>query len=92
DPLLQEYPEADLIVRIKVGEMFFNCPRYVHRMSRVESSKYVPQAGKDTPVPQWKRINAIQDVLPAKVQGVAEKLGGSITPEEYAIKVMTGEG
>ena len=92
DPLLPEYPEADLIVRIKVGEMFFNCPRYVHRMSRVEASKYVPQAGKDTPPPQWKRINAIQDVLPAGVQGVAEKLGGTITPEEYALKVISGEG
>jgi len=92
DPLLQEYPEADLIVRVKVGEMFFNCPRYVHRMSRAEASKYVPQAGKDTPAPQWKRINAIQDVLPGCAQGIAEKLGGTITPEEYAMKVMTGEG
>ncbi|MCX7178362.1 MAG: pyridoxamine 5'-phosphate oxidase family protein [Proteobacteria bacterium] len=92
DPLLPEYPGAEMIVRVKISEMFFNCPRYVHRMSRSESSKYVPQAGKDTPQPQWKRIDAIQDVLPAQVQGVAEKMGGIITPEAYAAMVIKGEG
>lgn len=88
DPLQSEYPGADLMVRVNISEIFYNCPRYVHRMSRVESSKYVPQEGRDTAPPQWKRINAIQDVLPSCDQGVAEKLGGIITPEEYAAMLM----
>lgn len=92
DSLLSEYPGADMIVRVKIGEIFINCPRYVHRMQRIETSQYVPQPGKETPIPQWKRIDAVQDALPASEQGLAEKLGGTITPEEYGEKVMKGEG
>ena len=92
DPLLYEYPGADMIVRVKISEIFINCPRYIHRMHRAESSKYVPQEGKDAPTPQWKRINALQDALPVCDQGLTEKLGGTITPEEYGAMVMNGEG
>ena len=31
DPLLQEYAEAQLVVRVAVSEIFRNCPRYGHR-------------------------------------------------------------
>lgn len=92
DPLLLEYPGADMIVRVNISEIFINCPRYIHRMQRVESSKYVPQARKETPLPQWKRIDALQDALPVCDQGIAEKLGGAISPEEYGAMVMNGEG
>ncbi|WP_341328248.1 pyridoxamine 5'-phosphate oxidase family protein [Methylotuvimicrobium sp. KM2] len=92
DSLLSKYPGADMIVRVKIGEIFINCPRYIHRMQRIETSKYVPQPDNETPIPQWKRIDAIQDALPASEQGLAEKLGGTITPEEYGEKVMKGEG
>lgn len=92
DALLSEYPGADMIVRVKISEIFINCPRYIHRMSRIQTSKYVPQEGKETPPPQWKRIDAIQDALPASDQGLAEKLGGTITPEEYGTMVMNGQG
>ena len=92
DPLLSEYPGADMIVRVSISEIFVNCPRYIHRMQRIESSKYVPQTGKDTPIPQWKRIDAVQDALPTCEKGLAEKLGGTIMSEEYGEMVMKGEG
>jgi hypothetical protein len=60
-------------------------------MSHTQTSKYVPQEGKETPSPQWKRIDAIQDVLPTNDQDIAEKLGGTITPEEYGAMLMNGE-
>jgi predicted pyridoxine 5'-phosphate oxidase superfamily flavin-nucleotide-binding protein len=91
DCLLAEYPGADMIVRVKISELFINCPRYIHRMSHIQTSKYVPQEGKETPSPQWKRIDAIQDVLPTNDQDIAEKLGGTITPEEYGAMLMNGE-
>jgi uncharacterized protein len=34
DPLLQEYAEAQLVVRVTVSEIFRNCPRYVHRYKK----------------------------------------------------------
>jgi len=92
DPLLSAYPGAQAIVRVRISELFVNCPRYIHRMQRVESSKYVPQAGSEAPTPQWKRIDAVQDVLPPCDHGIAEKTGGTITPEQYGELVKNREG
>src|ERR1044072_7251141 len=38
DPLLQDYTEAQLVVRAAVTEIFRNCPRYVHRYKKVRPS------------------------------------------------------
>ena len=64
DDLMPDYPGAQFIVRVGVREVFPNCPRYIHRMQRVEGSAFVPQAGCDTPVPRWKRSEWASDVLP----------------------------
>ena len=65
DPLLLDYPEAQLIVRVRATEVFPNCPRYIHEYSLVARSRFVPRADCDTPVPQWKRNDWARDVLPA---------------------------
>jgi uncharacterized protein len=65
DPLLGEYPEAQLIVRVHVREAFPNCSRYIPKMKRVEASAFVPQPGTETPVPSWKRSEWARDALPA---------------------------
>jgi hypothetical protein len=65
DELLHSYPEAQLIVRVAVREVFPNCPRYIHRMQRVEGSAFVPREGRVTPVPAWKRSDWARDVLAA---------------------------
>jgi predicted pyridoxine 5'-phosphate oxidase superfamily flavin-nucleotide-binding protein len=64
DPLLAEYPEAQFIVRVRVRELFPNCPRYIHKMELVERSRFVPHAGTETPQPRWKQDYV--DVLPAR--------------------------
>ncbi|OAJ72110.1 pyridoxamine 5'-phosphate oxidase [Methylobacillus sp. MM3] len=91
DPLLKEFHGAELVVRVTIAEIFINCPRYIHRYQRVASSHYVPQPECTTPLPQWKRIDAIQDALPERDKAIADKLGGVITPEEYGALVMKGE-
>jgi len=65
DPLMSDYPEAQLIVRVSVREVLPNCSRYIHKMKRVEASAFVPQAGCETPVPNWKRSEWARDALPA---------------------------
>jgi predicted pyridoxine 5'-phosphate oxidase superfamily flavin-nucleotide-binding protein len=93
DPLLAEFVGAELIVRVMVTETFINCPRYVHKYQRVQTSKYAPQAGCSAPPPpQWKRIDAIQDALPAHEKETAKELGGTITFEEYGALVIKSEG
>lgn len=92
DALLKEFHGAELVIRIKLTEVFINCPRYIHRSQRLDNSQYVPQKNCPTPEPQWKRIDVLQEVMPEKNQHVAEKLGGTITPEQYGELVMKGEG
>jgi predicted pyridoxine 5'-phosphate oxidase superfamily flavin-nucleotide-binding protein len=64
DPLLGDYQEAQFIVRVQVDKVFPNCPRYIHKYQRLESSPYVPRAACETPVPNWKRSDWAADVLP----------------------------
>lgn len=92
DPLIKEFVGAELVVRVAITEIFINCPRYIHRYQRVDTSKYVPQPECPLALPQWKRIDALQDALPERDKGIAEQLGGTITPEEYVELVMKGEG
>jgi predicted pyridoxine 5'-phosphate oxidase superfamily flavin-nucleotide-binding protein len=65
DPLVQEYAEAQLIVRVRITEVFPNCPRHVHKMELVERSQFVPRDGCETPEPEWKSNDWVRDVLPA---------------------------
>ena len=65
DPLHDAWPEAQFVVRVRPTHIFPNCPRYIHRMTTVESSAFVPRAACTTPVPEWKRNDWAADVLPA---------------------------
>lgn len=65
DPLLAEYQEAQLIVRVAVERVFPNCPRYIHTYQRVAPSEFVPRAECETPIPKWKQSDWAKDVLPA---------------------------
>jgi uncharacterized protein len=64
DPLLEEYPEAQFVVRVRATEVFPNCPRYIHEYRLVQRSRFVPRSECETPVPQWKRKEWANDVLP----------------------------
>lgn len=64
DPLLPTFPEAQLVVRVAVREVFPNCPRYIHKYALAERSRFVPKAGAPTPVPSWKRAEWAADVVP----------------------------
>ena len=66
DPLLPNWPGAQAVVRVAVELLFPNCPRYIHRMQRLETSPYVPCEGVATPEPAWKRFEIFADVLPGK--------------------------
>jgi len=63
------FPEAQLVVRVAVREVFPNCPRYIHKLKLVERSVFVPRPGAATPEPGWKRTAWACDVLPAPKAG-----------------------
>jgi predicted pyridoxine 5'-phosphate oxidase superfamily flavin-nucleotide-binding protein len=64
DPLLAEYPEAQLVVRVRAREVFPNCPRYIHEYKLVHRSRFVPKTECETPAPKWKQSEWAHDVLP----------------------------
>ena len=79
DPLLADYPEAQLVVRVRATKVYPNCPRYIHRFELVRRSRFVPRTDCLTPVPEWKRSDWAYDALPehdpARDPGEREVLG-----------------
>lgn len=65
DPLLAELPGAILVVRVRATAVFANCRRYVHTHGGDERSEFVPRAGAEVPVPDWKRDPWFEGTLPA---------------------------
>lgn len=74
DALLPDYPEAQLVVRVRATDILPNCSRYVHRMELVERSRFVPHTDVATPIPDWKRREWSHDALPEGDPAAAEPL------------------
>lgn len=86
------WPGAQFGIEVAITALITNCPRYIPRMKRVEGSRYVPHADTgEAPIPGWKRIDAIQGVLPARDQGKADSVGGLITMDEWGGMVAKGD-
>ena len=64
DPLMAEFPGAQLIYRVHATEVFPNCPRYIHEYKLVKRSTFVPRPEHTPPVPGWKTRAWSKDVLP----------------------------
>jgi predicted pyridoxine 5'-phosphate oxidase superfamily flavin-nucleotide-binding protein len=65
DPEIGSWPGAQCVIRVRVDAVFPNCRRYVHRYRLVERSPFVPAAGEEAPVPDWKRDPWFDGTLPA---------------------------
>lgn len=66
DPLLGETAGAQLIVRVRAGAIFPNCPRYIPTMKWVEPSIYAPRQDVEPPAPAWKSYPEFSDCVPAR--------------------------
>ena len=58
--------DADALVAVAVDQIWPNCPRYIHKMTLEEHSVYAPRDGHVPPVPEWKQMAFVQDVLPER--------------------------
>ena len=90
DPLREAYAEAQYIVRVEVAKIWVNCPRYIHRYRKVEQSRYVPEAGRETPLAVWKRLDMVQEVIADQDRVQAEK-EGVLDLDTYGGKLVRGE-
>ena len=78
DPMRAQWPEAQFVVRVRAEEIFPNCPRYIHKMEVVERSVFVPQAGCETPDPDWK--DYFEDALPEEQKKRRAARRGATSP------------
>lgn len=69
-------------MRVAVTEIFRNCPRYVHHYRKIEPSKFMPRSTGETPIAPWKRVDDIQEALPARDRERVEREGGLISRAE----------
>lgn len=90
ESLKKKYPEADLIVQIKLTNYWQNCPRYIHRYKKMSRSKYVPRKGTKTPMAGWKKTDVVQDALSEKDKKVINK-SDIIGIGEWTDKVKSGD-
>ena len=89
--IVAQWPGAQFAVRVDITALITNCPRYIPRMQRMEASRYVPDTISGAqPIPGWKRIDAIQGVLPRRDQGKADSVGGLISMDEWGEMVAQG--
>jgi len=87
---VDSFKEAEMAVKVSIHEVWMNCPRYIHRYKKIETSRYAPGVEEETPFCEWKRIDAMQDVVkPAEREKVQQI--GTTTIEDWMGKVVTGD-
>lgn len=90
DPLRSSFKDAELVVRVELSELWMNCPRYIHRYAKVQTSRYAPRADAETPLCEWKRVDALGDVLRPHETAAVDK-AGRISIEEWMGHVLSGD-
>ena len=89
--IVSRFPGAQFAVKVDITALITNCPRYIPKMQRMEGSRYVPDSATGAqPIPGWKRIDAIQPVLPKRDQDKADTVGGLITMDQWGGMVAEG--
>ena len=89
-PLMALFKEAEMVVKVSVSQTWMNCPRYIHRYSKVEASKYAPGVEAETPFCEWKRIDILQDVVRPTEREKVEQMG-TVTIDDWMGKVISGD-
>ncbi|MEZ5852097.1 MAG: pyridoxamine 5'-phosphate oxidase family protein [Hyphomicrobiaceae bacterium] len=66
DPMMKDFPGAQLIVRVVPEHIFPNCPRYIPDLANGKPSEFLPEAGVAPKEPAWKGFDAYKDVVPPR--------------------------
>lgn len=78
-------------IEIEPANIFVNCPRYIHRYARIENAKHPPREDGTAPIAEWKRLDALQDVLPP-CDKIAVDAVGTLDLDAAMAKFNRGEG
>jgi hypothetical protein len=66
DQALDDFPGAQMLVRLTPTDIFPNCPRYIPRLDLIEPSIYAPKADLAPVEPAWKSFDQFKDIVPPR--------------------------
>jgi hypothetical protein len=66
DPMIDQFPGAQAIVRVTPEHIFPNCPRYIPDVKAQTRSIYIPLEGVEPVEPAWKGFEIFRDVVPER--------------------------
>jgi hypothetical protein len=84
-------PDILAFVEIEPASIFVNCPRYIHRYARIEHARHPPREDGTAQVAEWKRLDALQDVLPPNDKTAVDAVG-TLGQDAAMAKFNRGEG
>jgi uncharacterized protein len=64
DPRIGDLVGAQLLVRVRAGAIFPNCPRYIP--GPAGASVYAPRPGIEPVEPAWKSFDELRDAVPPR--------------------------
>ena len=79
-----------MAVKVTIHETWMNCPRYVHRFQKLETSRYAPGVEAETPFCEWKRIDTLPDVVRPAARSQVEAIG-TTRIDDWMGKVLSGD-
>jgi len=66
DPMMEDFPGAQMLIKVEPIDIFPNCPRYIPDPAAAKASPYVPKAGEAPVEPKWKSSDMFKDVVPPR--------------------------
>jgi len=68
DPLLEEFPGGQILIRIKPADIFPNCPRNIPHLQLKEHSIYSPTNMSQPVEPAWKSFADFKELVPPRAR------------------------
>ena len=74
DPLMAEFPGAQMMVRVTAAHIFPNCPRYIPDMAADTPSIYLPHENQAPVEPAWKSFDVFKDIVPPRKSSTPSRM------------------
>src|SRR5450631_2132797 len=68
DPMLEEFPGGQILIRITPADIFPNCPRNIPHLELREHSIYAPKEKQEPFEPAWKSFDDFKELVPPRAR------------------------
>ena len=90
-PELEGFKDAEMAVKVTIHETWMNCPRYVHRFQKIETSRYAPGVEGGNAILRMEAHRCAARRRASRGADQSRRAIGTTTIDEWMGKVMTGD-